>query len=133
MLILVNYAQLNNGTPLSVAVRSTPVVPDIVTLDVILGKANVPYKESRTLYTLIRNAYLGDLSGQPRRWGLLATMGWKKKSKRIVTKPTTVASMHEVVGTSVSRSQFYKQISLKNAENESGIMNLKLLKGLCRV
>ena len=60
-------------------------------------------------------------------------MGWKRKSKEIVTKPTSVASMHEVVGASVSRSQFYKQVSLKNAENENGIMNLKLLKGLCRI
>lgn len=106
----------------------TSTIPAIRVLDVILGKADILYKESRTLSTLIRNAYLGDSSCQPRRRGILATMGWKKKSKRIVTKPTSVASMYAVVHTSVSRSQFYKQISM----NASDIMNVKLLKGLSK-
>ena len=118
---------------MSVAVRSTPRVPDSITLDLILGKPKVPYKISRTLYTLLCSAYRGNSSSPPRRWGLLATLGWGKKSRRIVSTPTTVASMHKVVNTTVSKSQFYKQVSKENAENESGVKNLKLLLGLCDV
>lgn len=124
---------MNNGTPLSVAVRSTPRVPDSITMDLILGKPKVPYKLSRSLYTLLRNAYCGNLNQLPRRWGLLATMGWGKKSKRMVSRPTTVASMHKIVNTAVSKSQFYKEVSKENAENESGTKNRELLLGLCNV
>ena len=51
----------------------------------------------------------------------------------MVSRPTTVASMHKIVNTAVSKSQFYKEVSKENAENESGTKNRELLLGLCNV
>ena len=118
---------------MSVAIRSGRREPDSITMDLILGRPKVPYRISRSLYTLLRNAYSINSSHPPRRWGLLATVGLGKKSKRMVTRPTTVASMHKIVSTAMSKSQFYKEVSKENAENESGVTNLKLLMGLCNV
>lgn len=116
---------------MSVAVRSTPRVSDSITMDLILGKPIVPYKMSRSLSTLLRNAYRGNSSHLPRRWGLLATMGLgKKKLNRIVSRSTTVAGVDSVINTVVSENQIHKEMS---KESESGVKSLELLRGLCNL